>query len=431
MPPVASNELRTTTASLMEGVADLDNLRQAYRKVRANRGAPGPDGMTVGELGQWLAVHAEALRRELLEGRYLPQPVRGVAIPKPGGGERTLGIPNVLDRLVQQALLQRLEPIFDPAFSESSFGFRPGRSAHDALRQGQQHVEEGREFVVDLDLEKFFDRVNHDVLMSRVARRVDDKRVLGLIRRFLNAGMMAQGVCVRREEGTPQGGPLSPLLANILLDDLDKELERRGHHFCRYADDVNIYVASLKAGERVMASVTGFLEKRLKLRVNRAKSAVDHVRHRKFLGFRILGLGGGLGIHPQSVTRFKDKVRGLLKRNRPGKMPRVVEEVNRLLRGWMGYFRLGRIKGLSGILDAWIRRKLRCLKLKRCKRAVGIGRFLRSRGLDVEAAGWLACSGKGWWRLSKTQQAHQAMGTEWFRELGLASLSDEYARLST
>ena len=212
---------------------------------------------------------------------------------------------------------------------------------------------------------------------------------------------------------------------------MDKELERRGHCFCRYADDLNIYVASVKAGERVMASVTGFLEKRLKLRVNRAKSAVDHVRHRKFLGFRILGLGGGLSIHPQSVTRFMDKVRRLLKRNRPGMMPQVVEEVNRLLRGWMGYFRLGRIKGLSGILDAWIRRKLRCLKLKRCKRAAGIGRFLLSRGLDAEAAWTLASSGKGWWRLSKTQQAHQAMDRSWFRELGLASLSDEYARLST
>jgi len=431
VPPAASSELRATTALLMEGVADIDNLRQAYRKVRANRGAPGPDGMTVAELGQWLAVHVEALRRELLEGRYVPQPVRGAAIPKAGGGERMLGIPNVLDRLVQQALLQKLEPIFDPVFSASSFGFRPGRSAHDALRQGQRHVEEDRVFVVDLDLEKFFDRVNHDVLMSRVARRVDDKRVLRLIRHFLTAGLMSNGVCVRREEGTPQGGPLSPLLANVLLDDMDKELERRGHRFCRYADDLNIYVSSMKAGERVMASVTQFLEHRLKLRVNREKSAVDHVSNRKFLGYRLLGPDRGLGIHPKSVERFKDKVRGLTRRNRPRKLSQVVGGLNRLLVGWMGYFRLGRARSRMGELDAWIRRKLRCLRLKQCKRAASIARFLKSRGVAADVSRMLASSGKGWWRLSRTRQTHQAMDTEWFRELGLVSLQDEYTRLST
>jgi len=427
---MASSEARTTTALLMEGVADLGNLRRAFRKVRANRGAPGPDGMTVTGLGEWLAGNVEALRRDLLEGRYLPQAVRGVGIPKPGGGERMLGIPNVLDRLVQQALLQKLEPIFDPLFSESSYGFRPGRSAHDALRAGSAFAREGREYVVDLDLEKFFDRVNHDVLTSRVARRVEDKRVLGLIRRFLTAGLMSNGVCVRREEGTPQGGPLSPLLANILLDDMDKELERRGHGFCRYADDLNIYVASRKAGERVMGSVTRFLEQRLKLRVNREKSAVDHVSRRKFLGYRILGLDGDLGIHPKSVERFKVKVRALTKRNRAGELPKVVGELNRLLTGWMGYFHLGRAKVLMGELDAWIRRKLRCLKLKRCKRAVGIARFLMSRGVMEDASWMLAGSGKGWWRLSKTRQAHRAMDSSWFRELGLVSLTDEYARLS-
>jgi len=414
----------------MEGVVEIDNLRQAYRKVRANRGAPGPDGMTVTELGEWLAVHVEVLRQDLLEGRYLPQPVRGAAIPKAGGGERMLGIPNVLDRLVQQALLQKLELTFDPEFSASSYGFRPGRSAHDALRAGAAFVREGRVYVVDLDLEKFFDRVNHDVLMSRVARRVDDKRVLGLIRRFLTAGLMSHGVCVRREEGTPQGGPLSPLLANILLDDMDKELERRGHRFCRYADDLNIYVASPKAGERVMASVTRFLEQRLKLRVNREKSAVDHVSRRKFLGYRILGSDGGLGIHPKSVERFKDKVRALTRRNRAGELPRVVAELNRLFIGWMGYFHLGRAKVLMGELDSWIRRKFRCLKLKRCKRAVGIARFLKSRGVAEDASWMLAGSGKGWWRLSKTRQAHRAMDTEWFRELGVTSLLDEWTRLS-
>jgi RNA-directed DNA polymerase len=340
-----------------------------------------------------------------------------------------LGIPNVLDRLVQQALLQKLEPVFDPAFSGSSYGFRPGRSAHDALRMGVAFAREGREDVVDLDLEKFFDRVNHDVLMGRIARRVDDKRVLGLIRRFLTAGLMSNGVCVRREEGTPQGGPLSPLLANILLDDMDKELERRGHCFCRYADDLNIYVSSMKAGERVMASVTRFLEQRLKLRVNREKSAVDHVSRRKFLGYRILG-SDGLGIHPKSVERFKDKVRALTRRNRAGELPKVVAELNRLFRGWMGYFHLGRAKVLMGELDGWVRRKLRCLKLKRCKRAIGIARFLKSRGVAEDASWMLAGSGKGWWRLSMTRQSHRAMDLSWFRELGLVSLQDEYARLS-
>jgi RNA-directed DNA polymerase len=352
-----------------------------------------------------------------------------VAIPKAGGGERMLGIPNVRDRLVQQALLQKLEPIFDPTVSDSSYGFRPGRSAHDALQRGAAFAREGRVFVVDLDLEKFFDRVNHDVLMSRVARRVDDKRVLGLIRRFLTAGLMTDGVCVRREEVTPQGGPLSPLLANILLDDMDKELERRGHSFCRYADDLNIYVSSKKAGERVMASVTQFLEQRLKLRVNRGKSAVDHVSRRKFLGYRILG-SDGLGIHPKSVERFKDKVCALTRRNNARELPKVVAGLNRLIVGWMGYFHLGRAKVLMGELDSWIRRKLRCLKLKRCKRAVGIGRFLLSRGLSKDEAWTLAGSGKGWWCLSLTRQAHRAMDVSWFKELGLASLQDEYARLS-
>ena len=431
VPPVASNELRTTTASLMEEVADIGNLRQAFRKVRANRGAPGPDGMTVEDLGRWMAEHAEALRQELLEGQYKPQPVRGVSIPKPGGGERMLGIPSVCDRLVQQALLQKLEPIFDPAFSGSSFGFRPGRSAHAALRQGQGFVDGGREFVVDLDLEKFFDRVNHDVLMSRVARRVDDKRVLGLIRRFLTAGLMAEGVCVRREEGTPQGGPLSPLLANILLDDMDKELERRGHCFCRYADDLNIYVASVKAGERVMASVTVFLEKRLKLKVNRGKSAVDHVSNRKFLGYRLLGPDRGLGIHPKSVDRFKDKVRALTRRNRAQALSKVVAGLNRLIRGWVGYFHLGRLTGLLRDLDKWIRRKLRCIRLKRCKHALGLGRFLRACGVAAGLSRMLSSSGKGWWRLSLTRQASQAMDTRWFRELGLVGLQDEYARWRT
>ena len=272
----------------MEKVCDRANLNQAYLRVKANKGAPGVDGVNVDELREWLHTHKDELIGSLLDGTYAPQPVKGVQIPKPGGGVRQLGIPTTRDRLVQQAMLQVLTPVLDPTFSENSFGFRPGRGAHDALKQAQQYVEDGRVVVVDMDLEKFFDRVNHDILMARLARNVKDKRFLRITRAFLNAGLMQNGVCVRRDEGTPQGGPLSPLLANLLLDDLDKELEKRGHAFCRYADDCNIYVHSLKAGERVMESITAFLAKRLKLRVNQEKSTVDYVDQRKFLGYRLL-----------------------------------------------------------------------------------------------------------------------------------------------
>lgn len=275
------------TQYLMEEVCDHANLNAAYKRVKANKGGPGVDGVTVHDLYEWLATHRNELISMLLDGTYQPQPVKGVDIPKPGGGTRRLGIPTVVDRFVQQSILQILTPILDPLFSEFSYGFRPGRSAHDALRQAQEYVNDERVFVVDMDLEKFFDRVNHDILMARLARHVKDKRLLRIVRAFLNAGIMQNGVCQSREEGTPQGGPLSPLLANLLLDDMDKELERRGHRFCRYADDCNIYVHSQKAGERVLESMTAFLAKRLKLRVNSAKSAVDYVHNRKFLGYRI------------------------------------------------------------------------------------------------------------------------------------------------
>lgn len=279
------------TKYLMEEVCQRANLNQAFKRVKDNKGAPGIDGMRVEDLREWLSAHKDELTASLLDGTYQPQPVKGVEIPKPDGGMRQLGIPTVCDRLVQQAILQVLTPILDPLFSDSSFGFRPGRGAHDALQQAQQYVEDGRIVVVDMDLEKFFDRVNHDILMARLARHVKDKRLLRITRAFLNAGIMQNGVCIARCEGTPQGGPLSPLLANLLLDDLDKELERRGHSFCRYADDCNIYVHSLKAGERVMESITRFLGKRLKLRVNEKKSAVDYVSKRKFLGYRLLKSG--------------------------------------------------------------------------------------------------------------------------------------------
>jgi RNA-directed DNA polymerase len=298
---------RASTSRLMEQVVAPDNLNRAYQRVVANKGSPGPDGMTVEELGDWAREHKQEFIGSLREGSYQPTAVRGVKIPKPGGGQRQLGIPTVKDRLVQQAMLQVLTPLLDPTFSPSSYGFRPKRSAHDALREAKGHVGEGYRIVVDIDLEKFFDRVNHDVLMNRLGRHVGDKRMLALIGRFLRAGLMENGVCMEREEGTPQGGPLSPLLANLMLDDLDRELEKRGHRFCRYADDCNIYVQSIKAGERVMASVTEFLEKKLKLRVNRDKSAVAHVSERKFLGHRLLS-GGRLGIAPGALKRARERL---------------------------------------------------------------------------------------------------------------------------
>ena len=324
----------------MEEVTGSANLNRAYRRVKANGGAAGVDGMDVSELRAWIADNRERLIASLLDGSYRPQPVRGVQIPKPGGGMRQLGIPTVVDRLVQQAIAQVLEPRLDPTFSGSSFGFRPGRGAHDALRQARGYVADGYEVVVDLDLEKFFDRVNHDILMSRLARRIGDTRLLRIVRRFLQAGMMADGVCCERHEGTPQGGPLSPLLANLLLDDLDQELERRGHRFCRYADDCNIYVRSQAAGERVMASVTAFLESRLRLKVNQQKSAVAPVGERQFLGHR-LGRGGTLGIGRKSLARAKDRLREITRRNRGDcSLERMVEQVNRFITGWVTYLSL-------------------------------------------------------------------------------------------
>ena len=421
----AHNEDRVTTKYLMEQIASRANLFRACRKVKANKGSAGIDRQTVQELSIWLELNWHKMQERLVEGDYMPSKVRGVQIPKPDGGIRQLGIPTAKDRLVQQAILQILEPLLDPNFSESSYGFRPNRSAHDALKAGSAYVEGGREIVVDLDLEKFFDQVNHDVLMSRLARHVTDKRLLRLVRRFLQAGMMQNGTAVTRTEGTPQGGPLSPLLANLLLDDLDKELERRGHCFCRYADDCNIYVHSQKAGERVMQSVTRFIEKRLKLKVNQAKSAVAPVYKRKFLGYRLLS-GGRLGVAPQSVKRLKEKLRRITKRNRGVALERVILELNRLIRGWVNYFKLAQAKSKMNELDSWLRRKLRCFKLKQCKRAIGIARFLMQRGVKTDEAWKLAGSGKGWWRNSCTPQSHKAMGTDWFVEIELESFGNRY-----
>lgn len=417
----AEEGTRALKQDLMERVADEANLVEALRRVCANKGSAGIDRVTVAELKAWMSerTNREKLKEQLLGGTYQPALVRGVQIPKPGGkGVRQLGIPTVVDRLVQQAMLQVLEAIFDPNFSESSYGFRPGRGAHQALRQASQYVAEGRVYVVDLDLEKFFDRVQHDVLMARVSRKIKDKRVLALIGRFLRAGMMQNGVCVRREEGTPQGGPLSPLLANILLDDLDKELEARGHKFCRYADDCNIYMRSEAAGRRVLGSVTEFLEKRLKLKVNRDKSAVGKISERKYLGHRLLE-NGTLGVAPQNRERLKTSLKELTSRSAGKSFQSVVQAVNQKLTGWIQYFRMARMKGILEEIAQWLRRRLRCIKLKQCRKTPAIARFLMGLGVREDSAWMLASSGKGWWRLADTPQAHRGMSLSWFKEIGL------------
>ncbi|MHC4932583.1 MAG: group II intron reverse transcriptase/maturase [Planctomycetota bacterium] len=412
----------------MERICEPENLRRAYKRVKRNRGSPGVDGMTVDELGPWLEVHGEELVASLLEGSYEPEPVRGVEIPKPGGGVRQLGIPTVKDRFAQQAILQVLDPLLDPTFSESSYGFRPGRGAHQALRKASEYVAEGRTTVVDVDLEKFFDRVNHDVLMGRLARRIADKRLLKIIRRLLGAGIMKDGVVIERYEGTPQGGPLSPLLANVLLDELDKELERRGHPFCRYADDCNVYVRSQAAGERVMASVTRFLEKRLRLRVNRTKSAVAHVSERKFLGYRLLA-GGRLTIAPESLERAKGRIRAITRRNRGVSLERMISELNSFLTGWVTYFRLAKAKTHLARLDEWLRRKLRCVRLKQRKRGRSVTDFLVSLGVPRWRARSLGGSGRGWWRMAGSPQATEAMDLQWFRDQKLDCLTERYLEL--
>ncbi len=416
---------------LMEQVVRRENLLAAYARVMRNKGAAGVDGMPVQQLEAFCHAHWTGIREELLSDSYQPQPVRCVEIPKPNGGKRMLGIPTVLDRLIQQALLQVLQPIFDPTFSDASFGFRPGRGTHDAVKRARGHIAAGHRWIVDMDLEKFFDRVNHDVLMSRLARSVKDKRVLRLIRRYLQAGMMSGGVVSPRAEGTPQGGPLSPLLSNILLDDLDKELERRGHRFVRYADDCNVYVRSRAAGERVLASLERFLAQRLRLKINREKSTVDRPWNRKFLGYTVtMHRQPKLRVAPQSVKRLKDKLRPMLRAGRGRKLSRVCYEVGRVLRGWVAYYRLADVKVTFGQLDQWLRRKLRCILWRQWKRWRTRMNELRHRGLDAERAATSATNGRGPWWNAGASHMNQAVPTRWLRERGLVSLLDEHRRLA-
>jgi len=408
----------------MEAVVGRENMTDAYDQVVKNQGAPGVDGLTVADLKPYLQKNWARIKEELLEGRYQPQPVKRVDIPKPGGkGTRMLGIPCVIDRLIQQAMNQVLQPIFDPTFSESSYGFRAGRSAHQAVLQAKKFVQEGRRWVVDMDLEKFFDRVNHDLLMERVKRRIEDQRALALIRRFLQAGMMESGVETQRIQGTPQGGPLSPLLSNILLDDLDKELERRGHAFCRYADDCNIYVRSKRAGKRVLESITQFLEKRLKLRVNPEKSAVDRPWNRKFLGYSLTWhKDPKLKVAPESIARLKEKLRERFHQGRGRNLERFIQSLEPLLKGWINYFRLAEVIGIFEELDQWIRRKLRDIVWRQWKRPFTRAKNLMKRGLDELRAWTSAYNGRGPWWNAGASHMNQAFPKKFFDRLGLVSL---------
>ena len=427
-----SERTKSENHGLMERVVERSNLKLAYQRVVKNKGAAGIDEMPVSDLKDWLAVHWPSVKRALLEGRYVPHPVRRVDIPKPNGGVRTLGVPTVVDRLIQQALHQVLQPLFEPTFSEGSYGFRPGRGAHQAVRQAQAYIREGKRWVVDIDLEKFFDRVNHDVLMARVARRVDDARVLKLIRRFLEAGMMRAGVVEARTEGTPQGGPLSPLLSNVLLDDLDRELERRELAFCRYADDCNIYVGSQAAGERVMSGIRVFLQDVLKLRVNAQKSAVARPWERKFLGFSISAQREPrLRIAKSSVQRLMQRVRELLRAGRGRSLPHTIETLNPLLRGWINYFRLTESKAVLDGLDGWLRRRLRCLLWRQWKRPRTRARKLRALGLDAEAARLSSGNGHGAWWNAGAGHLNRALPRAYFTRLGLVSLLHTWQRLQS
>ncbi|MGF6999707.1 group II intron reverse transcriptase/maturase [Paraburkholderia sp. GAS32] len=425
-PMAANPEAESPSACdrLMEEVCERENLKQALKRVKANKGAPGVDGMTVQALPAYLREHWLTIRASLLSGTYQPQPVRRVEIPKPdGGGVRKLGIPCALDRLIQQAVLQVLQRQWDPTFSDSSYGFRPGRSAHQAVARAQDYIQAGHHWVVDLDLEKFFDRVSHDILMSRVAKRVGDRRVLKLIRSFLTAGVLENGLVGATDEGTPQGGPLSPLLSNLMLDDLDKLLEQRGLRFVRYADDCNVYVRSERAGQRVMAGLKAFLTCRLKLKVNATKSAVAQPHTRKFLGFTFSAQAQvRRRIAPKALARFKDRVRELTQRSRGISVDQLIGTLKRYLTGWRGYFGFCETPSVLKQLDKWTRRRLRCFFWKQWKRGRTRFRELVARGVDRNLAAQTAGSPHGVWRLSNSPALSKALSNRYFRSLGLPSV---------
>lgn len=423
-PTATHGNGRSGTSGLMELVCERQNLQVALKRVRKNKGSPGIDGMTVDALPDHLRAHWSELREHLLSGAYRPSMVKQQLIPKGNGEMRKLGIPTVLDRFIQQALLQVLQPIFDPGFSEHSYGFRPRRRAHDAIVQAQRYVQEGRRIVVDVDLEQFFDRVNHDVLMGRLAKRIGDRRVLGLIRRYLEAGILASGISTERHEGTPQGGPLSPLLANVLLDEVDKELEKRRHAFVRYADDCNVYVRSRRAGERVMKLLRR-LYANLRLRVNESKSTIDLATNRKLLGYSFWIAPGRTvkrRVAKKALATMKERVRLITRRSGGRSVERVASELRSYLTGWKEYFKLADTPGIFEDLDGWIRHRLRALHLKHWKRGTTIFRELRARGLSVETAARVARFGRRWWKNSG-MLIHIAFPISYFDQLGIPRLA--------
>ena len=409
----------------MEHVVERSNVTAAWKRVKQNKGSPGIDGMTVEELPTYLAQHWEALRAQLLDGTYQPKPVRKQAIPKRGGGVRELGIPTVLDRCIQQSLLQVLQPMVDPTFSEHSHGFRPGRNAHDAVCEAQRYIQEGRRVVVDVDLERFFDRVNHDVLMGRLEQRIGDKRMLGLIRRYLEAGIMANGVVTERDEGTPQGGPLSPLLANVLLDEVDQELEKRGLAFVRYADDCNVYVRSKRAGEDVMQTLRR-LYARLRLRINEAKSAVDRPWNRTFLGYSFWVAKGRAvkrKVASNALDAMKTRVRAMTTRNGGRSLEAVFAELRSYLPGWKAYFRLADTPSIFNGLDQWIRHRLRAAQLKQWKRGTTVYRELRARGVPDRVSRAAAAQARRWWRIAAHGALHTALPTSYYDRMRVPRLA--------
>ena len=430
----AKSNLKTksqfNTENLLEKIVDKRNIFEAYKKVVANKGSSGIDGMRVDELLTYLKENYETLKANLLDGKHKVQPVKRVEIPKPNGGVRLLGIPTVVDRLIQQAINQVINPIFDREFSNSSYGFRPGRSAHMALKQAQTYINEGYRQVVDMDLEKFFDNVNHDILMNLVSRKIEDKRVLKLIRKYLNSGIMLNGVVVKSEQGAPQGGPLSPLLSNILLDELDKELERRGHRFCRYADDSNIYVKSRRAGERVLKSITKFLERKLKLKVNTEKSAVSSPTRRKFLGYSFYYVKGGVRfrVHNKSYERLKDKIRKITNRNRSMNFNHRIKKLNEIIVGWVNYFKLADMKSKLKELDKWIRRRLRACVWKTWKLVRTRFRNLMKLGVPKYKAWEYANTRKSYWRTSNSPILSKTITNQRLINHGFKSLSSQYEK---
>ena len=423
--PTAPEPERSGDDGWMVQVVERSNLARALKRVQRNQGSAGIDGMTVGELGPYLRDHWSGIREALLAGTYQPSAVRHHEIEKSGGGKRTLGIPTVLDRFIQQAVLQVLQPRFDPTFSESSYGFRPGRRAHDAVCQAQRYVQQGRRWVVDVDLEQYFDRVHHDVLMGKLSQRIADRRVLALIRRYLEAGIMANGVVQERDEGTPQGGPLSPLLANVLLDGVDKDLERRGHRFVRYADDCNVYVRSKRAGERVMQALVGLYAK-LRLRLNPAKSAVARAWDRQFLGFSFWVAPGRVikrRVAPKALKAMQERVRQITARTGGRSLRQVIAELRSYLTGWRAYFRLADTPGIFADVDQWLHRRLRMLMLKQWKRGRTMYRELQRRGVDGAALGIAARFGRRWWHVAAHKALHIALPGTYFESLGLPRLA--------